>query len=122
MQRRLLFLQAIVLVVIAVLDIYFGLEQRYFWTISWWDIPLHILGGLWVGLFGAWALLILNIRVSVMQCIMAALLIGGAWELFEYAAGLGGSVFMSYRLDTAKDLFDDMVGGAIAGYIAKKLI
>ena len=122
MQRRLLFLQAIVLIVIAVLDIYFGLEQRYFWTISWWDIPLHILGGLWAGLFVVWTSLILNIRVSILRCVLLALAIGAGWELFEYVAQLGGSVFMSYPLDTVKDLFNDMVGGAIAGYIAKKLI
>jgi hypothetical protein len=122
MSRRLLYAQAVVLALVAVLDIHFGLNLRYFWIISWWDIPLHMLGGVWIALFGAWIASLFNKRISVFQCVLLALSIGVGWEVFEYAVGLGGSVFMSYRLDTAKDLFDDAVGGTIAGYSVRKFI
>ncbi len=63
-----------------------------------------------------------GIRRTFVQCILIALVVGVAWEIFEYIFDIGGSNFMSYQLDTVKDLFDDMIGGAIAGYIAKKLV
>lgn len=121
MQRRLLFAQVVILVAIAVLDIYFGLDKQYFWTVSWWDVLLHILGGIWAGLFGAWLGTILGIRVTLIRCMVFAFAIGTVWEVFEYVAGMGGSVFMSYQLDTAKDLLDDTIGGALAYYLTTKI-
>ncbi len=113
-------MQLVIVAIIGVLDIYFGFGQNYFWTIWWWDILLHVLGGVWAGLLGAWAAGFFGIRVTLVRCILCALAIGMGWEVFEYAEGLGGSVFMSYTPDTIKDLFDDALGGALAFYLARR--
>lgn len=121
MRQRLLILQLIVLVLVAVLDIHFGIGEMYFWRIWWWDILMHMLGGLWVGLVFAYAATYTPYRVSVIHCIIAAFAVGAGWEVFEYVFHMGGSVFMSYPLDTAKDLFDDAVGGALAGLVVRRV-
>ncbi len=113
-------MQLVVVAGIGVLDIYFGIEQDYFLTIWWWDILLHVLGGVWAGLFGAWAAGFFGIRITLARCALYALAIGAGWELFEYAAGLGGSIFMSYTADVIKDLFDDTLGGALAYYFVRR--
>lgn len=114
MQRRLLYLQLLIVAIIGFLDIYLGIGKEYFLTVWWWDIILHILGGLWVGLATAWALVSLDKHVHLLLCVAAALTIGIAWEVFEYAAHMGGSIFMSYPLDTTKDILDDSLGGILA--------
>ncbi|MDO8576559.1 MAG: hypothetical protein Q7R90_04570 [bacterium] len=120
MQRRILFMQAVVVAVIGVLDVYFGVGQSYFWTIWWWDILLHVLGGVWAGLLGAWVAGFFGIRITLVRCALFALAIGVSWETFEYINSLGGSVFMSYTADIIKDLFDDTLGGALAYYLVQR--
>ena len=113
-------MQAVVVAIIGVLDIYFGVGQSYFWTIWWWDILLHVLGGIWAGLLGAWVAGFFGIRITLMRCILFALAIGVGWEIFEYVNGLDGSIFMSYTADTVKDMSDDILGGALAYYLVRR--
>jgi len=117
MRRRLLYAQLIAVALLAFLDIYFGIGKEYFWTVYWWDIPLHILGGLWVGLATAWAFTVFRKRPTFIVCLCGAVAVGVAWEIFEYVTGTGGSIFMSYPMDTAKDILDDCIGGATAGLL-----
>lgn len=119
--RKLLYAQAATLIVLAPLHLYFGMQLRFFWKISWWDIPLHILGGMWAGFFCMWVARYFYRRLTLTHVILGAFLIGVGWEVFEYVLGIGGSPFMSYPVDTAKDLFDDIVGGFLAGVIASLL-
>lgn len=116
MNMRILALQFLVAVLIVVLDIHFGIDQMYFWSVWWWDVLMHVLGGVWAGLFGAWCMRTLGYRVSLSGCVLAAFSIGLAWEIFEYVFDIGGSVFMSYPVDTAKDIIDDSIGGILAYY------
>jgi hypothetical protein len=90
-------------------------------TVWWFDIPLHVLGGLWAVLFVAWMYRFVDFRLRLWHCIAIAACVGGAWELFEYALGIGGSNFMSYRMDVIKDLVDDIAGGVIAYWITSRL-
>lgn len=119
MQRRLLYLQLVVVAIVAFFDIYFGLDRMYFWTLWWYDIPMHILGGIWAGLFGAWALLFVDVRPSLRVFLVGALVVGAGWEVFEYVFHMGGNPHMSYPIDTLKDLIDDALGGLIGYFIAK---
>lgn len=80
---------------------------------------MHILGGLWVGLATAWLLGFLGFRLSFVQIVLASFVVGVSWEMFEYVLDIGGSAFMSYQLDSIKDVFDDIVGGALAGWIVR---
>lgn len=114
-------LQFLLLIFIAFADIYFGLGKMYFWSIWWWDVLMHILGGLWVGLFFAYVATYMPYRIGLAHCIAAALVVGAGWEVFEYLTHIGGSVFMSYPLDVVKDLVDDALGGALAGFIVRRV-
>ena len=113
-----LFLFAAVVVVMVFLY-HLGIEDRFFWSIWWYDIPMHMLGGATAALFFAWIAVWRGRRLSLWQYVLAAFAIGIAWEVFEYVLGIGGSPFMSYPVDTAKDLFDDCIGGAISYALAR---
>jgi len=114
MQRKLLHAQLFVLVILGILDITLGIGFDFYRAIWWWDIPAHLLGGLWAGFFGAWLLVLRRGRPLLLYCIGAAIVLGIAWELFEVVSGL--THFPADTLDTVKDIFIDVVGGAAAGY------
>ena len=114
MRRRLVYSQLIVAALLALLYIYFGLDKEYLWTVYWWDIPLHMLGGAWNGFAAAWGMLLMGQRPKLIHCLIVALIVGIVWEVFEYINHIGGSVFMPYWVDTIKDIADDLIGACIA--------
>lgn len=115
----LLYAQLFILIVLVVLNIGYGIEKGLYFVIWWWDIPTHFLGGVWGGLFAAWFLEHWTKRITVAECAFIALGIGIGWEIFEYVFQLEKSIFMSYWLDTSKDLLLDTLGGALAGLFAQ---
>ena len=90
-------------------------------TVWWWDIVLHFLGGLWIGMWVIGLSRIQKIKLDYKIIISLVFAVGFAWEVFEYFLGIGGSAFMSYRLDTAKDLLNDCLGAWASISVAKKL-
>ena len=118
--KKIFILQALLLVLIAVLYLYFDVYLNFGRILWWWDILLHFLGGLWFALLGAFLLSRIGVRVRLLHCLGLALAIGLAWEVFEYIFDLGGSVFMSYRLDTIKDIVDDVLGGGFAYFLIER--
>ncbi|HVU75383.1 MAG TPA: hypothetical protein VHD38_00920 [Candidatus Paceibacterota bacterium] len=119
--RRIFFLQAALLALIDVLHLYFGIHIGFYYTVPWWDVLVHFLGGVWVALIWSWVLLWHGYRVSVWQCALSGLVVGIGWEIFEKVVGLGGSPFMPYWVDTAKDLLDDTLGGIAAWLIVQRI-
>ena len=115
----LLYAQLAILVVLALLNISYGIGQGLYESIWWWDIPAHLLGGVWVGLFAAWVVQLRSGRFSPLYSIGAALGVGIGWELFEHYFSLGHNPHFSYWADTIKDVVMDVVGGALAGYVAR---
>ncbi len=118
-RRKILFIQFGVLALLVLWVINIGEQYQWAYTVFWWDIVAHIGGGVWAGLWCVYIARLFKIHLSIYQIVLGAFAIGLVWEAFEYMNGIGGSVFMSYRLDTGKDLLDDMLGGAIAGFIFK---
>lgn len=112
------------LVFLATVGLYFqlGLRGGLVFTVFWFDILLHVLGGLWIGLAAAWFFSLLGLRLSAWHVLMLALAGGGMWEAFEYVYDIGGSNFMSYQMDTIKDLVDDGLGGAIAALYVRTVL
>jgi uncharacterized membrane protein YjdF len=94
---------------------WFGLDKFYFWYYPWFDIPLHIVGGLTIGFWGA--SLAWRRRYSPYQAfffiLLLAIAIGSIWELFEYTSGLTGGE-PGYWFDTLKDMSDDSIGAVVA--------
>ncbi len=119
MKSWLLFLQIVVLAIIGFLYLHLGIGESFFWVYWWWDIPLHILGGVWAALFAAWVYTILGGHARLSIFLFGALLIGVAWELLEFVGEFPRSPHFSYPVDTAKDIVMDCIGGAIAWGLAK---
>lgn len=115
--RRVFALGVGVFCVMAFLYYFFGIERDFFLTLWWWDMLMHLIGGIFAGLVGAWWAMFFNLRPRLLHCIAAALLLGAGVEVLEYYLDLLRSPFMNYPLDVTKDMIIDCVGGALA-YLA----
>ncbi len=111
--RRLFFAQTLVLILVGVLHIT-GLYYYLQWYYWWYDLVLHFLGGLWVALAITWLWLALSRKVRIVPILLAVLVVGGAWELFEYV--IGSLREGNYFFDTSLDMLMDALGG-LCGYL-----
>jgi hypothetical protein len=98
----------------------FGLTGAYV-AYSWYDIMMHVLGGVGIALFVA-ALIKLhgqNIVHKRLFIIAAVFIVGLGWELFEIYYQLTGYPLWSkmHYIDSIKDLIDDTIGAIIVSYI-----
>lgn len=89
-------------------------------TYFWYDIMMHILGGVGIGLFVA---AIINLHGQSIKnkrkfIIFSVIIVGFVWELFEIYYDLNGYPLWSklYYLDTIKDLIDDTIGASLVAY------
>lgn len=105
-----------------------AIMQHWYWSIRWFDIPMHYLGGVFAGMLFYWifseALTALTNAKVPFWVLFAftlgwAALIGVIWEFSEYASDmlLLGRVEVIERAqqgmqDTMEDLFLDLLGGA----------
>ena len=89
-----------------------------FWTFPWFDIPMHIFGGFMVGLFAQSGIDYLNdVRVNryrFILVVLSAFVVGAMWEVVEFYMGLTGGLSGLSRLDTIKDMVDDLFGSIIS--------
>ena len=102
--------------------------SHLYWVYRWLDIPMHFLGGAWLGISGVWFLQysgwvrtyssVAGVR-TVIAALVAGVVVGIAWELYELMvwriAGTGLPV--DYLTDTMFDLFMDVLGSGCAGLI-----
>ncbi len=103
-----------------------ALYWHLFFYIWWLDIPMHFLGGLWLGLTVlSWyycaplpkkkdtsVLFVMTLAVSV------SLTIGLGWELFELSAQTFIERATVHNLaDTLGDLTNDLLGAVVATWI-----
>ena len=97
-----------------------GLGGLYY-KIFQYDIYLHILGGITIGLF-IYALIssfkpdMLHKRRNI---ILAVFAVGIVWELFEAYNNIAGAPVgtKAYYIDTTKDLIDDIIGGTVMAFL-----
>lgn len=114
---------------------YYATKFDVYWILKWFDIPMHILGGMMVGFFGLTAFDYFTSRFGTsshfrffltainekntgnkrraLWVMSFVLLVGVVWEIVEMFFGLGG-LSEQYRLNTIKDIFDDLFGGALS--------
>jgi len=123
MNRRLFYitffsfsLMAILYAVALVYGLFF-----YWW---WFDIPMHFLGGFFAGCL---VLLIFSKKFPVgrdlfLAGFFGALLIGVAWEFFEYLTGLAFIAQGNYTFDTIKDYLMDSFGALFAYAVAVRIL
>lgn len=132
MLKQKLFLEQFILIIIIAVLHFFALQFYLYWTFEWFDILLHFLGGLWVGLVALWFFffsgfvykdvsLVRKTRIFLIT-IASVLTVGVLWEVWEVWANLVFIDEQGYFLDTALDLVMDTLGAVIAFIYAKKLI
>ncbi len=91
-----------------------------YWAWWWFDIFMHFLGGLFVGLSILWLVAYevpIGIRPFIPQfltVVLGVFFVGLVWELFEYLTGLHTA--LNYTRDTVFDLAMDIVG-ALSAYV-----
>lgn len=92
----------------------YALDTHLYYTYRWLDIPMHMLGGLTVGLL---AIAFFDIRrPRAFLALVLAVAIG--WEIFEYIFSISTGQ-PDYWFDTIHDIVNDMVGGIVAYALAR---
>lgn len=97
----------------------------YFYV--WWlDIPMHMLGGMWVALFALSSYYRLT-NVSTKDtsplfvfafAIAITMIVGLSWELFEFSAQTFIERAHVFDIgDTLSDLVNDFIGALIASFV-----
>lgn len=120
---RLILVKEILLVGIVVLGLHLlALKFFLYWTTDWFDILMHFLGGLLVGLTmitfmrrihkeGEY----INNKLLIASVVLAVLVIGLTWELWELFVGLSDAI--KDKKDSILDVIMDMIGASAAvGY------
>jgi hypothetical protein len=105
------------------------LARHFYWYFSIWyfDMIMHFLSGLWVGLFFLWFFHRQDLSEGadlglergsaialIVKTLLFVIMIGGSWEVFEFFVNnhIGREAFNAR--DTISDIFFDLAGGAIA--------
>ena len=94
-----------------------------YYELWWLDIPMHILGGFLFGLLSIDMYrymahennkLNFNLKLNLYHVLFFVFSIGVLWEIYEYIMGVYGIYLWGGPIDTVKDIFDDLIGAAIA--------
>src|SRR4051812_43487253 len=109
-------LKAIIILMIFIFSVdTIMVKFHWFFTIWWSDMPMHFLGGLWVGLFFIYVIYTRNLFMQKFAMVVSCVLLMGIfWEAFEFLAfnHIGKDSFNI--LDTLSDVFFDVSGGLCA--------
>ena len=104
-----------------------GIANSWYWDYWWYDIPLHLAGGAWLGAVFYYVFVqkkaAIDYGSDLATTLILALgfvaLIGLIWEFYEYfydvfISGRHGLLHVQAGLsDTFKDLINDIIGGAV---------
>lgn len=121
--QRILVTALLMMVVVLVLHT-LALTFYFYWQLWWFDIVMHFLGGVVVGLAALWALYgfhaqrgtVGTARQTFLWMMLAIVVVGVGWELFELRFNLYAS--MHYGSDTTLDLIMDAIGALLAYRVA----
>lgn len=105
-----------------------------YWTLDWFDILMHFLGGFWFGYFSLWILFFSgyisvpkrsDLKFFILVATTVAIGIGFVWEIFEYVTGITFlyGPLADHIFDTVKDVIMDSLGGVVSAiflYFANK--
>lgn len=102
----------------------YGMEHDLYIRFWFYDIILHILGGVGIAMSVYSVAVFFNIELikgKLSRIIALTFIAGLAWEAFEVIFNLTGSKVWTtpYYIDTIKDLFNDVIGSIIV-YLAIK--
>ncbi len=100
-----------------------GIHFHWFYLIWWFDMPMHFLGGVFIGLLLVF-LIEKNIKLKfsfptieafpLLSYILLIALIGILWEYFELIIDVYTGNHLINILDTFSDISFDIAGGALS--------
>jgi hypothetical protein len=101
-----------------------GTTRLYYWSIFWYDIPMHFFGGVWVALAALWVSEMpfagcIKARVSRRSIVSVVIAVGVVWEIYEVAFGIMDMHMAGYAFDTVKDLIMDTLGALSVAFITQ---
>jgi hypothetical protein len=90
---------------------WYGVQESLFWIYPWYDIMLHLLGGLVIGFWASAVAARLKLKPISAFFLIIVTVVGGAimWEVFEYVIGFEQDA--AYVVDTTADLLNGLIGG-----------
>ena len=122
MEKTFFIFTFILILIIAILH-ELALNFFLYWKFWWFDILMHFLGGLWIGLISLWFYFLSGYvkytkkRITFIFVLssVSVLVVGIAWELFELLVEFDFS--SEYLFDTISDLILDILGALTASII-----
>lgn len=102
---------------------YFALKLHWYFSVWYFDIPMHFLGGFWLGLAYVYLFPPKEKTInSVLKILLFVLTMGIGWEVFEISVNevIVRNAFNYF--DTISDIFFDLAGGSLAALCFFKLI
>jgi len=124
MDKRKLFNRQALLVAFIALVNYGAIKFHWYYSLWWFDMPMHFLGGMWVAMLIVWYLADHRFSIdSVGRAILGAFIVGLSWEVFELLLN-EQFVQNAYDLsDTLSDIFFDLSGAFTAVfYVALRIM
>lgn len=126
LHRRILLRALVLMLVVAGLH-FLALTFYFYWQLWWFDILMHFLGGVVVGLGALWALLGFSVRQGFiptpfqmfLAVIAAGLIVGLSWEIYELYFRLFDAHY--YAADTSLDVVMDLTGATVAYFYVRRL-
>lgn len=115
---------ALIICVIGIVNGAADYWHLYFYY-RWLDIPMHLVGGMWVGL-SALAIYYFTSFVAEKShaisrvlwiAVSSALIIGIGWEAFEWGVDQMTGLKHVDVIDTLSDIMNDVIGTLVAGVI-----
>lgn len=115
MNRKWLFI-ALVLTGVMALANQYGYQHNLYTPTSWYDIPMHLLGGASISAF------IIGITGKYRPWVFWGGLISVAigWEIFEFVFNIS-TQRPGYWFDTIHDVVNDGIGGLCIRYISRRV-
>jgi hypothetical protein len=114
----------LLIIVIAVLH-FLAIKELYYWSIWWYDIMMHFLGGLWVAFFVLWFNSWIPLPISpntLLRVVVAVIFVGILWEVYELVFGMTFVSDDGYFIDTIQDFIMDTLGGIVGWFITRRFI
>ncbi len=97
-----------------------GFQYSLYFHLWWYDIPMHMLGGLAIAVLSAYIFFLrspkegeISMNRIYTTILLSVFVVGILWEIFELVMHWALTLYWFGWTDTTKDLFDDMVGGYV---------
>lgn len=100
-----------------------AMEFHWYFSVWYFDMFMHFLGGFWVGLAVLWLVRAKEVNAKcILSVIVGVLVVGILWEVFEVFVDRATANDSFNILDTTSDIFFDLAGGLLSIFYFKKRI